>query len=528
MISLRAPAVLLLLLLQGGVLAASKENPGGIAPTVTPQMGDTGGRYFGKAPDPKKVRHYFVAAEPALWDFAPEISDAICGKPLPPSAQKNHQMVNKIRYVEYKDASFTAKVLPTPRLGILGPVLRGVVGEYIVVTFLNRSSQPLSMHPHGVRYDKDSEGANYPPNPGKGAAVGPGATFTYVWYLDANAGPQPGEPSSKAWLYHSHVSGDSEVNLGLVGCIIVTDPARARPDGTPKDVDREMATLYLIFDESGLDAVADEAYERPRTARPAATRSRTWAEVMELTEQGERYAINGFTFGNLPGLDMNEGERVRWYLFSLGSEQDFHTAHWHGLTVLAEGRRTDVVELLPASMKVADMLADNPGTWLLHCHVAEHMTEGMFARYTVHAKGAGEAGREPSRAFLGLAQSGGSLQVNSAELIPGKELRLSGSVTVPDNFSIFGNTLAVELSGRALRFEPDPTGVGTTEGCTFRVRNVNPVGLVEGGVLEFEIVLQGSAWKTKLDAFKPGTALPVTLRLGSGKHGATVKLTEAK
>jgi membrane protease YdiL (CAAX protease family) len=40
------------------------------------------------------------------------------------------------------------------------------------------------------------------------------------------------------------------VNLGLVGCIIVTDPMRARPDGTPQDVDREMATLYLIFDNT--------------------------------------------------------------------------------------------------------------------------------------------------------------------------------------------------------------------------------------------------------------------------------------
>lgn len=48
------------------------------------------------------------------------------------------------------------------------------------------------------------------------------------------------------------------------------------------------------------------------------------------------------------------------------------------MKVLEEGRRqTDVIELLPASMKVADMLADNPGNWLLECHVANHMAEGM-------------------------------------------------------------------------------------------------------------------------------------------------------
>ncbi len=47
------------------------------------------------------------------------------------------------------------------------------------------------------------------------------------------------------------------------------------------------------------------------------------------------------------------------------------------------GRRTDVVELLPASMKTADMNADNPGTWLFHCHVADHITAGMMTRWEV-------------------------------------------------------------------------------------------------------------------------------------------------
>jgi FtsP/CotA-like multicopper oxidase with cupredoxin domain len=34
-------------------------------------------------------------------------------------------------------------------------------------------------------------------------------------------------------------------------------------------------------------------------------------------------------------------------------------------------------------MVTADMLADNPGTWLLHCHVADHLTAGMTALYTI-------------------------------------------------------------------------------------------------------------------------------------------------
>jgi FtsP/CotA-like multicopper oxidase with cupredoxin domain len=132
-----------------------------------------------------------------------------------------------------------------------------------------------------------------------------------------------------------------------------------------------------------------EENERPQVSNRArrAPAITNWAEIQELREAGERYSINGYIFGNLPGLEMIEGERVRWYVLGLGSEDDFHTAHWHGLRVLEEGRRaTDVVELLPGSMKVADMVADNVGSWLLHCHVAEHMGQGMFARMVVHPK----------------------------------------------------------------------------------------------------------------------------------------------
>ncbi len=380
---------------------------------------DPGGTFFGRKPEPQKTRRYFVAAEPETWDYVPAGKDEVCGLALPAAVAANRENL-KLRYVQYTDATFTTKVAGTPSLGILGPVLRGVVGEFLAVTFLNRTNQPLSMHPHGVKYDKDSEGAFYQPAPGKGAAVAPGARFTYVWQLDENSGPLPGEPSSKGWLYHSHVGSDGEANLGLVGLIIVTDPRRARPDGTPADVDREFATLFMIFDESGQGTTVQDAAAAASSGDAVnnlliATAQNVAKDVApppkisfeknaELVEQGQRLAINGRVFGNLSGLEMNEGERVRWYLLALGSEQDFHTPHWHGVRVVENGvRRTDVVELLPASMKVADLVADNPGSWLLHCHVDEHMAGGMFARFVIHSHEVVGVDRSPARAFLGMA-----------------------------------------------------------------------------------------------------------------------------
>ncbi len=401
-----------------------------VKPTVTKDMGDVGGKYFGKAPDPSKTHHYYIAAETDHWDYMPIGSDPICGMVPPPEVLSRHAVL-KVRYFQYTDGTFTQRVKQVSRLGILGPVLRGVVGDYIAITFLNRTALPLSMHPHGVKYDKDSEGSSYGDSgqlkalearspdvrstPGLGSAVGANARFTYVWYLDEESGPLPNEASSKAWLYHSHVGGEGEVNLGLEGFIIVTDPKRARPDGTPKDVDREMPALFLIFNEGQLD---DEALEQLGSSRggqslnkllgAASGGGQSTVDPATLKEGSERHTINGYIYGNLPGLDMNEGERVRWYLLGLGSENDLHSAHWHGLRALEDGkRRTDTIELLPASMKIADMVADNPGDWLFHCHVADHMANGMFALVTVHPKNKAVGSRKLEPAFLGLQQMTG-------------------------------------------------------------------------------------------------------------------------
>jgi hypothetical protein len=157
------------------------------------------------------------------------------------------------------------------------------------------------------------------------------------------------------WWYHSHVDAEREINAGLLGPIIVTAAGMANASGAPADVAQEFITLFMIFDElNGKDA-------------------------------GLFHSINGYIFGNLPGLLMKQGEKARWHLLSMGNEKDLHTPHWHGKTVDYQKRRADLIELLPGSMATADMVADNPGTWLFHCHVSDHMENGMMATYTVYS-----------------------------------------------------------------------------------------------------------------------------------------------
>ena len=47
------------------------------------------------------------------------------------------------------------------------------------------------------------------------------------------------------------------------------------------------------------------------------------------------------------------------------------------------GRRTDVISIAPAQMETVDMVPDDPGTWMFHCHLDEHMEAGMMALYKV-------------------------------------------------------------------------------------------------------------------------------------------------
>jgi hephaestin len=89
--------------------------------------------------------------------------------------------------------------------------------------------------------------------------------------------------------------------------------------------------------------------------------------------------------GSLPvaALTLRKGERVRWYVMSSTNDFDFHSPHWHGNVVIINGMRTDVTTMGAMGMVVADMVPDNPGTWLFHCHITFHNAAGMAVRYAV-------------------------------------------------------------------------------------------------------------------------------------------------
>jgi hypothetical protein len=111
----------------------------------------------------------------------------------------------------------------------------------------------FSMHPHGVKYGKQHEGAYYADGTDMtGDHVMAGACAYYQWGVPESAGPAAGDSSTKAWLYHGHVSETGDTNAGLVGAIIIGRAGATRAaDRRPTDVDREFGT-YLILPYLGL------------------------------------------------------------------------------------------------------------------------------------------------------------------------------------------------------------------------------------------------------------------------------------
>ena len=339
------------------------------------------------------TRTYYISADKVVWDYAPQGTNEITGKPFDDVADtyvKSGPGRIGSRYVKclyrgYTDATFGHRITrPADEkyLGLLGPVIRAEVGDTIRVVFRNTCPFPASVHPHGVFYAKNSEGAPY--NDGThGAnkaddAVPTGGTHTYVWDVPPRAGPGPDDGSSVMWMYHSHTDEVSDTYAGLMGPMEITRRGMARPDGSPKDVDREVFALFSVMNENSSPFLDENVHRFAQPPFPD-------PDDEDFEESNLMHSINGYVFGNQPMITMHRGEHVRWYVMSMGTEVDLHTPHWHGNTVTVNGMRMDVVSLLPATMVVADMVPDDVGTWLFHCHVNDHIRAGMLTRYTVLA-----------------------------------------------------------------------------------------------------------------------------------------------
>ncbi len=273
------------------------------------------------------VREYWIQAESTPWNIVPKRHDPWMGMKV-----QGKTTFTALTYREWTPG-FAA---PKSKASMPGPLLEAEVGDVLRVHVRNgltKLGQPITMHPHGVRYTPDYDGTYIGEYTRAGGFIAPGEEFTYTW----EATPD----SVGIWPYHDH-GPNHTVNLqrGLFGAVII------RPRGAPRpDVEAALFQHAIPPNISGLD--------------------KQWQ------------CFNGRTFaGNTPTIRAKVGQRVALHV--LGIDSALHTFHVHGHRWRSPaGVQVDNSVFGPHEAITAEWIEDNPGRWLYHCHVFSHQDGGM-------------------------------------------------------------------------------------------------------------------------------------------------------
>ncbi|XP_039550248.1 hephaestin-like protein 1a isoform X2 [Pimephales promelas] len=340
-------------------------------------------------------RTYYIGIREEDWDYAPDgnLVNSDLNKDasvfLTNGPSQIGRVYKKAVYRQYTNDSYSQEIPKPAWLGFLGPILRAEVDDVVEVHLKNFATRPYSLHPHGVFYKKDSEGALYPDGTSghdKGDdAVAPGQTWTYTWQVKPEYGPTEADASCLTWVYHSHGDAPKDIASGLIGALLTCKKGTLKSGNKRSDVDEDFILMFSVVDEN-LSWYLEENVKR-FCSDPDKTIQLMENADEDFRESNLMHSINGYVYGNLPSLEVCVGRPVSWHLFGIGNEVDIHSAYFHGHTVMDRMHRTDVLSLFPATFVTATMIPRTPGKWLLSCQVNDHIKAGMQGFYNVSTCG---------------------------------------------------------------------------------------------------------------------------------------------
>lgn len=311
------------------------------------------------------TRHFYLQAEQIQWDYVQQGRNLIQNRSFTPYEQqftlhsdtRIGSEYTKAVFRGYTDATFTTRLPDDPakaHMGLLGPVVRGEVGQKILVTVSNTLSFPISFHIRGLENTKMNEGIPY--NDGikadHGAKIAPGANYTYVYELTEADGPAVGDSSSVARPYYSAVDSIMGINTGLVGIAVVARRGASDADAVPLDVDAEAFIMASVIDENQSYYFDHNAEMLPVVPQDSS-----------FYESNRKASFNGYMYGNMPPLVFDEDARVRWYVCNLAGTS--HTLSWSGQSISANGHLTTNVVLAPGTKEEVDSTSLESGVWIL-------------------------------------------------------------------------------------------------------------------------------------------------------------------
>jgi manganese oxidase len=263
-----------------------------------------------------------------------------------------------------------------------GPTIQVIQGDRVRIIVDNHLPEATSMHWHGFEVPVEMDGS-----PGSSQdPIPPGGRFVYEFMLHQEG----------TYFYHSHMA--MQEMMGMIGAFIMhpKEPYRLR-------VDRDFA---IILQEYAI---------LPNITVPNSMNM----EFNWLT-------LNGKAGPATTPLIVRHGQRVRIRLINLG--MDHHPIHLHGhqfvVTGTEGGRQPETtwgpgntVLVGVAQSRDIEFVANNPGDWMMHCHLPHHMMNQMSSNVGPMTRRSGiPAGLDMERGMGMLRQGSATSGENGSSL----------------------------------------------------------------------------------------------------------------
>ncbi|HEX6167354.1 MAG TPA: multicopper oxidase domain-containing protein [Acidimicrobiales bacterium] len=228
-----------------------------------------------------------------------------------------------------------------------GPQMRVDVGDDVEIVVHNELPMATDVHVHGINIPNGMDGVA----PITQELIQPGESFTYAFTTD--------EPAVA--MYHPHHHGQMQMPNGMFGAFIVGDVAL--PTG-------QTVGGYPIPADLEID------HELP----------------MVLNDSGEiGYSLNGKSFPATEPIVAQQGDWMLVHYYNEGNQ--IHPMHLHQFDQVVVAKDgfpldhpyvADTVNVAPGERYTVLVNLDEPGTWVWHCHILNHVEseEGMFGMVT--------------------------------------------------------------------------------------------------------------------------------------------------
>jgi FtsP/CotA-like multicopper oxidase with cupredoxin domain len=226
-----------------------------------------------------------------------------------------------------------------------GPMIEAVEGDRVRIIVHNELPEPTVVHWHGLELPNAMDGVEgLTQDP-----ISPGKSFVYEFELHQDG----------TFFYHSH--GAMQEVVGMTGLFVI------HPRGTYQPV---------VDHDFGL--IMQEFAILPHSQIPNS-----------VSEEFNFFTINGRSGPYVTPMVVRLGSRVRIRFMNL-SAMDHHPMHLHGHTFWVtgtEGGRIPESAWIPTNnvlvgvgqSRDVEFIANNPGDWMIHCHIPHHMMNHMVS-----------------------------------------------------------------------------------------------------------------------------------------------------